>query len=189
MENLQQQLDGTVKDLEAARERYSDEDLKAKYTQAVQAVDVAHEKLDSKRREVGELGDVEDVQASLEGARSRVNMLNQQIQECRVDIAALNAKLGQARGAAETKEQAEAQVERLEGVVARLRRQADSAELLHQVVQTTRRRMQEKYSEPYRKALNKLSGIVFGSDVDLGVDERFQVSSRAIGNVLSLIHI
>ena len=183
VENLQQQLDGTVKDLEAARERYSDEDLKAKYTQAVQAVDVAHEKLDSKRREVGELGDVEDVQASLEGARSRVNMLNQQIQECRVDIAALNAKLGQARGAAETKEQAEAQVERLEGVVARLRRQADSAELLHQVVQTTRRRMQEKYSEPYRKALNKLSGIVFGSDVDLGVDERFQVSSRAIGNV------
>ena len=183
VENLQQQLDGTVKDLEAARERYSDEDLKAKYTQAVQAVDVAREKLDSKRREVGELGDVEDVQASLEGARSRVNMLNQQIQECRVDIAALNAKLGQARGAAETKEQAEAQVERLEGVVARLRRQADSAELLHQVVQTARRRMQEKYSEPYRKALNKLSGIVFGSDVDLGVDERFQVSSRAIGNV------
>ncbi|WP_296110064.1 AAA family ATPase [uncultured Corynebacterium sp.] len=183
VENLQQQLDGAAKDLEAGRERYSDEDLKAKYTQAVQAVDVAREKLDSKRREVGELGDVEDVQASFEGARSRLNMLNQQVQECRVDIAALNAKLGQARGAAETKEQAEAQVERLEGVVARLRRQADSAELLHQVVQAARRRMQEKYSEPYRKALNKLSGIVFGSDVDLGVDERFQVSSRAIGNV------
>ncbi|WP_408925452.1 AAA family ATPase [Corynebacterium sp. YSMAA1_1_F7] len=183
VENLQQRLDGAVKDLEAARERYSDEDLHAKCTQATKAVDVAREKLDSKRREVGELGDVADVQASLEGARSRVNMLNQQIQECRVDIAALNAKLGQARGSAGTKEQAEAEVERLEGVVARLRRQANAAELLHQVVQESRKRMQEKYSEPYRNALNKLSGIVFGGDVDLGVDERFQVSSRAIGNV------
>ena len=183
VENLQQQLDGAAKDLEAGRERYSDEDLKAKYTQAVQAVDVAREKLDSKRREVGELGDVEDVQASFEGARSRVNMLNQQAQECRVDIAALNAKLGQARGSAETKEQAKAEVKRLEGVVARLRRQADAAELLHQVVQESRKRMQEKYSEPYRKALNKLSGIIFGSDVDLDVDEKFQVSSRAIGSV------
>lgn len=183
VDNLHQQLDAAAKDLEAARERYSDEDLNAKHTQAVQAVDVAREKLDSKRWEVGELGDVEDVQASLEGARSRVNMLNQQVQECRVDIAALNAKLGQARGSAENREQAEAEVERLEGVVARLRRQADSAELLHRVVQAARRRMQEKYSEPYRKALNKLSGIVFGSDVDLDVDEKFQVSSRAIGNV------
>lgn len=183
VENLQQQLDGAARDLEAARERYSDEDLNAKYTRATQAVDAAREKLDSKRREVGELGDVADVQASLEGARSRVNMLNQQIQECRVDIAALNAKLGQARGSAETKEQAEAEVERLKGVVARLRRQADAAELLHQVVQESRKRMQERYYEPYRKALNKLSGIVFGSDVDLDVDEKFQVSSRAIGNV------
>lgn len=183
VDNLQQQLDAAAKDLEAARERYSDEDLNAKHIQATQAVDAAREKLDSKRREVGELGDVEDVQASLEGARSRVNMLNQQVQECRVDIAALNAKLGQARGSAETKEQAEAEVERLKGVVARLRRQADAAELLNQVVQAARRRMQEKYSEPYRKALNKLSGIVFGSDVDLDVDEKFQVSSRAIGNV------
>lgn len=183
VDNLQQQLDAAAKDLEAARERYSDEDLNAKCTQATQAVDVAREKLDSKRQEVGELGDVEDVQASLEGARSRVNMLNQQVQECRVDIASLNAKLGQARGSAETLEQAEAEVERLKGMVARLRRQADAAELLHQVVQAARRRMQEKYSEPYRKALNKLSGIVFGSDVDLDVDEKFQVSSRAIGNV------
>lgn len=182
-ENLQQQLDSAAKDLEAARERYSDEELNAKRTQATQAVDAAREKLDSKRQEVGELGDVADVQASFEGARSRVNMLNQQVQECRVDIAALNAKLGQARGSAETKVQAEAEVKRLEGVVARLRRQADAAELLHQVVQESRKRMQEKYSEPYRKALNKLSGIVFGSDVDLDVDEKFQVSSRAIGSV------
>lgn len=182
-ENLQQQLDSAAKDLEAARERYSDEELNAKRTQATQAVDAAREKLDSKRQEVGELGDVADVQASLEGARSRVNMLNQQVQECRVDIAALNAKLGQARGSAETKEQSEAEVKRLEGVVARLRRQADAAELLHKVVQESRKRMQEKYSEPYRKALNKLSGIVFGSGVDLDVDEKFQVSSRAIGSV------
>lgn len=183
VENLQQQLQVVTKDLDTARERCSDEDLKAKHMQATQAVAAAREKLESKRLEVGELGDVADVQASLDGAQSRVNMLNQQMQECRVDIAALNAKLGQARGSAEAKEQAEAEVKRLGGVVARLRRQADAAELLHRVVQASRKRMQEKYSEPYRKALNKLSGMVFGSDVDLDVDEKFQVSSRAIGNV------
>lgn len=183
VESLQQQLDATSKNLEAARQRHSDEDLRTKRTQAIAAVEVARSELESKRREVGELGDVTDAQASLDGAQSRLNMLSQQMQECRVNIAAMNAKLGQARGSADTKERAETEVKRLKGVVTRLRRQADAAELLHEVVQASRKRMQEKYSEPYRKALNKLSGMVFGSDVDLDVDEKFQVSSRAIGSV------
>lgn len=178
-ESFEERRDELARELAAEREQVSDDDLAAAVTKAEQDVAQATATWeDEVRRNEGQ-DDLETVELSLQGAESRVAGLLNEEHQLDINIAKTTENLGNATNAADTLAEARSENERAQRTLARITRQADAAALLCEVLLQARQEAKERYSAPYRKELESLARLVFGTAIDVDVDDNFQVSNRS----------
>lgn len=178
-ESLEERRDELARELAAEREQVSDDDLAAAVAKAEQDVAQATATWeDEVRRNEGQ-DDLETVELSLQGAESKVAGLLNEEHQLDINIAKTTENLGNATNAADTLAEARSENERAQRTLARITRQADAAALLCEVLLQARQEAKERYSAPYRKELESLARLVFGTAIDVDVDDNFQVSNRS----------
>ncbi|MCF4006927.1 AAA family ATPase [Corynebacterium uropygiale] len=95
------------------------------------------------------------------------------------EIARLGERLAGARGEEEKRDKLDSLVRAETITYERMTRQANAAELLYDTLLSHRRELQNRYSEPLRKAMNAMARRVFGNDSEVALDEDLAISARA----------
>ncbi len=125
----------------------------------------------------------DQARALAENARRTLETIHARRQQLVVDQARLSGSLARSGedGLGERLEEAEAAAERARDDLARLRRRADAARLLHDTLRRHRDAARRRYVLPLTERLESLGRIVFGPDVAVDVSDELAVSSLTRG--------
>ena len=121
----------------------------------------------------------EQARTLAENARKTLETLHARRQQLVVEQARLSGSLARSGedGLGERLEAAEGDLERARDDLARLRRRADAARLLHETLRTHRDAARRRYVQPLQQRLELLGRVVFGADVAVDVSDALAVSS------------
>lgn len=121
----------------------------------------------------------ETVRDDTEAHRAVVEYLGKEKERLNLVLAALSERLAGARGEEEKRDKLDSLVRAESITYERMTRQANAAALLYDTLTSHQRQLQDRYSEPLRRAMNAMARRVFGRDSEVALDEDLAISARA----------
>lgn len=194
----------TTAEGEAERARQALEEAETRAADAESALDTARQSADdnaidsdlaAKRQRLEDLRssagkarsdmaskDMENMEGRLEGANGSLQRTKDDIQEIEREQIRLEGGLQHAgaQGLGTELAEAERNLELLERQVRSTETKADAAKLLYETLGKHRQSARDKHSEPFKREVELLGQIVFGSDFKVMLDEDMAIISRTL---------
>ncbi len=173
-------LDSRVAQLEAARQRQSDEALEEAASAAVvraREAEEQHRQLESRA------GAFDDVAQGLENARAALERGRTELTSLDRELAVLDDRLRQrqADGRYEALEAAQREQQAARDHLTALQQRAAAAKRLWDTLNRHRNEARLAYVQPLKDAVERLGRVVYGADFEVRIGDDWQVQTRTLG--------